>query len=187
VLNEAELGEFIDSHFSTTLFRLETLERYDVESDGWDFEAYLAGKPSPVAAGKEAWLEQLRQEAAAGKHSQRLRVVGDPLSEYIRYECEWGYTYNAAAGEEIRVLDLGQVDWRADLLADEQDFYVIDEHWLVRMHYDDEGRFLGAQVVDDPEELERALGLVDHLWTEAMPFADWWTAHPEYWRSNWAA
>jgi hypothetical protein len=187
VLNEQELGEFIDRHFTHSLFRLETLERYDVESDGGDFEAYLQGKPSPAAAGKQAWLDQLRCEAAEGKHSQRLRVVGDPLSDYIRYECEWGYVFNAQAGEEIRVLDLGQLDWRADLLADEEDFYLVDDQWLVRMIYDDAGRFLGAEVVGESEEFERVQGLIDQLWGVAVPFADWWAAHPQYWRSNRAA
>jgi hypothetical protein len=51
-------------------------------------------------------------------------VLTSPLSEYLRYECEWGYLPNAAAGEDIRILDLAEKP-RPDGLISE-DFWLMD-------------------------------------------------------------
>ncbi len=52
MMNEDQLGEFIDQHFTRDLFRLETRERYNVESDGEDLRRYLRGESNPAAPGK---------------------------------------------------------------------------------------------------------------------------------------
>src|SRR5690349_10864917 len=144
MLNEEQLGDFIDTHFRSDLFRLETLETYAVASDDGDFERYMKGEDAPEALTKGPWLAQLRQEVADGKRTQRLHVVTSPLSKYLRYECEWGYVYNEQAGEEIRILDLTEVGWHAELLA--VDFFLVEDEWLLMMHYDEDGHFLGADV-----------------------------------------
>ncbi|MGQ0773895.1 MAG: hypothetical protein ACT4NY_05675 [Pseudonocardiales bacterium] len=44
-----------------------------------------------------------------------------------------------------------------------------------------EGRYVGAEVA--PEEmLPRYLAAKDAAWSGAVDFADYWKAHPEYWR-----
>ena len=113
MLNETQLGEAIDSRFTRTLFRLEVLDRYDVATDGADYDRYLRGEVGPDPARKEPWLETLRREAAEGKYSHRVHVLTSPLTDYLRYECEWGYAYNAAAGEDIRILDLAEIRRRS--------------------------------------------------------------------------
>jgi hypothetical protein len=41
MLTEDQLGEFIDEHFRSDLFRLETRTAYSVDSDGEDYSRYL--------------------------------------------------------------------------------------------------------------------------------------------------
>lgn len=185
MLNEEELGEFIDARFTKNLFRLETLERYDVASDDADFGRYLRGEREPNAAIKEAWLEQLRREAAEGKRNERVHVLTSPLNDYLRYECEWGYVYNMAAGEDIRIVDLAEIRRLADRPT--EDFFLIDDLCVVRMRYDEAGRFVGAEPDMTGEAVERARATRDVLWATAVPFQSWWDAHPQYWRRNWAA
>lgn len=70
---------------------------YEVASDGEDYRRYVRGEPGPDLARKGPWLERLRREAAAGIRNQRVHIMRSPLTDYLRYECEWGYVPNAAA------------------------------------------------------------------------------------------
>lgn len=184
MLNEAQLGEAIDARFTRTLFRLEVLDRYDVTTDGADFGRYLRGEPGPDPARKQPWLDQLRREAAEGKYSHRVHVLTSPLSDYLRYECEWGYAYNATAGEDIRILDLSEVSRPAGLL--DEDFWLIDGAHVVRMHYSTGGTFTGAEIMPTGA-LPRYQAARDAAWAAAVPFTAWWSDHPQYWRTNWLA
>jgi len=61
-MNVAELGANIRQHFTQRAFRLETLQQYEVASDGSDFARYLAGEAEPTQARKQPWLDRLRAE-----------------------------------------------------------------------------------------------------------------------------
>ena len=100
-----------------------------------------------------------------------------PLSDYDRYACEWGYAYNAPAGDDTRVLDLAERSLPSEVV--DHDFWLIDHERPVQMHYDDAGRFLGATLVE-PYELSRYQTARDAAWHEAEPFPAWWDRHPEY-------
>lgn len=184
MLNETQLGEAIDSRFTRTLFRLEVLDRYDVATDGADYDRYLRGEVGPDPARKEPWLETLRREAAEGKYSHRVHVLTSPLTDYLRYECEWGYAYNAAAGEDIRILDLAEIRRPVGLV--DEDFWLIDNTHAVRMHYGPGGTFAGAELVP-PDAVPCYRAARDAAWAVAVPFPAWWAEHPRYWRTNWLA
>jgi hypothetical protein len=59
-----QLTAFIAERFTKRAFRLETLDAYDVGSDGEDVARYLRGEASPDPERKEPWLAQLRVEVA---------------------------------------------------------------------------------------------------------------------------
>jgi hypothetical protein len=179
VLTAPELGEYIDARLTRSAFRLELLDAYDVEADGGDYERFLRGEPSPTLARKQPWLDRLRREAAAGILNHRVHVLRTPLTDYLRYECEWGYSPNSAAGEDIRILDLAERP-RPEGLVD-HDFWLIDDRHAIRMYYDASGRYLGAEPVEDPAPYRRAR---DAAVTAAEPFPAWWARHCEEWREH---
>lgn len=181
MLDEQQLGDYIDRHFTSTLFRLETLDRYDVGSDGDDLARYLAGEPGPDMTRKGPWMDHIRGEVARGLHTYRVHVVRGPLTGYLRFEFEWGYAYNAAAGEHIRILDLAEQP-KPPALADE-DFWLIGGDRAVQMRYDPAGRFLGAEIAP-AQAVPRYRAARDAAWEAALPFADYWDAHPQYWRNR---
>jgi hypothetical protein len=185
MLDAAQLGELIKSRFTRDAFRLETLDAYYVASDGGDVARYLRGEREPDPARKEPWLARLRTERAEGKQRQRVHVVQGPLSGYLRYECEWGYVPNVAAGEDVRILDLSERPLPAGLTID-HDFWLIDGQHVIRMHYADDGRFLGAELLA-AGELPRYRAARDAALAAAEPFTDYWGRHPEYHRANQAA
>lgn len=142
-----ELGSWIIDNHERDVFRLETLDRYFVDSDEADFRAYLAGAPAPDRAAKRGWLDWLAAAAAEGRTWRRVHIVRLPLTDYVRFEAEWCYLDNSAAGEQIRFIDLSETDIDLDYLHLD-DYYIVDGRAAV-LGYDGEGRFLHARVVDN--------------------------------------
>jgi len=178
LLTERELSDLLDQA-QRVLFRLEVLDAYDVASDGGDFARYVAGEPGPDMARKGPWLERLRQDAARGLRNCRVHVVRSPLTDYLRYEMEWGYAPNSEAGEDIRVLDLAEAGEPPGLAG--QDFWLMDDRVVVVMHYGDGGRFVGASVAADGE-LDRYRRAASAALDAGVAFGVYWAAHPQYHR-----
>lgn len=179
MLTAPELGDYIDTRLTRSAFRLELLDSYDVDSDGEDYGRFLRGEGTPAPERKQPWLDRLRREAADGILNHRVHVLRTPLTDYLRYECEWGYVLNAQAGEDIRILDLAEHAMPAVLV--ERDFWLIDDKHAIAMYYDKAGRFLGAKPVDDPTPYRQTR---DALVSSAEPFPSWWARHGEEWRER---
>jgi hypothetical protein len=157
--------------FRRTAFRLETLPAYSVAEEQEAFTAWREGKAPPAWLRNRKWLSMVADATAAGKSMQRVRVVRRPLSDYIRFELEWGYPSNIGAGEDIRILELR--DDVAEL--PDHDFWLFDDAVAVRMDYDDEGRFLRPVEVSDAEPYRRGR---DIALRRAVPLENWKRAQP---------
>jgi hypothetical protein len=181
MLDERGLDEFFTAHFHRTAFRLEVRDQYAVASDGGDFARYLAGEDLPDAARKNAWLEELSADTAAGKRWQWVHVVRGPLSDYLRYAFEWGYAINIHAGADVRILDLTERQRPAGL--PDEDFWLLDDQAVLIMHYGGGGEFLGAEPAGQAE-LARYRRVRDAAWDAAEPFAAYWARHPGYHRAR---
>lgn len=178
MLDEKQLSELLMSaQDGGSVFRWEGRRAYAVASDGGDYERYVKGLPGPSLTRKQGWLNLLRRETARGVHWHRVRLIQPPLSDYERYACEWGYAYNIWAGDDVRILDTSV---HALEIEPPEDFWMVDHDRVAVMHYDDEGHYLGADLVTadiSPWIAARAV-----LWDWAEPFASWWDAHLEYHR-----
>lgn len=187
MMGPAELRSYLDNHFTRTLFRLETLSAYEVASEGSDFARYLAGDPGPNAERRQRWRDRLADEVSQGLHRRRVHVVHLPLSDYLRFECEWSYALNPH--EDIRILALSTERPDLQRLLDDAggDFYLVDDEHLIRMHYTPDNRPLGAEADSSPTVVAAYRRIADVLWSEAEPFERWWTAHPQFHRDRGAA
>lgn len=181
MLNIPELQEYLQTHSSKSQFRFDALEVYNVPTTGNDLERYLAGEPEPDMERKGPWLAQLREETARGLYNYKVWALPTPLIDRTRFACEWGYAYNVKAGEDVRILDLGVKSWPEGLVH--HDFFLLDDKEVVRMHYDDEGHFIGGEpLTEDVLPMYRTAR--DIAWAAAEPFEAWWAAHPEEHRAN---
>ncbi|MGH3735375.1 MAG: DUF6879 family protein [Micromonosporaceae bacterium] len=178
-LDIEDLDRFFDEHFTRTAFRLETLDRYTVDAERENIARYFAGEPERI---RTPWLDQLAADEAAGKRWYGVHIVTSPLSDYLRYEFEWGYACSAKQGQEHFILDTAEVD-RPDGLVDE-DFWLLDDGHVLKMHYDDEGIFVGAEPAPE-SDLDHYQRQRDLALERAVPFVEYWAAHPEFWRENW--
>lgn len=183
MLSPAELGRYIDDRLTRSAFRLEVLNHYDVASDGDDYRRFLAGEIAPTPERKSPWLRRLQQDAADGIVNHRVHVLRRPLTDYLRYEAEWGYAYNAVAGEDIRILDVTEQRTPAGLV--DHDFWLIDDQHAIRMHYSDSGQFVGFEPA--PQLLNDYQRARDVAVASAEPFALWWANHPNEHRGIHAA
>lgn len=179
LLTAEQLGEHLDQ-FQRRLFRLETLPAYAVDSDGDDFHRWLAGDFT-VSERHQRWMDVLRRERAEGRVSARVRVFSEVLTDYELYSC-LAYERNSAAGEEIRVLRVGE-HGMAEATGNLGDFWLVDDHEALRMHYDERGEFVGAELLP-PGHATSLRSIRDMAWETAEPFSQWWVRHPELHRKQ---
>lgn len=178
----APLSEFIRTA-RHSLFRLETLDAYGVASDGSDFGRWLAGEPAPDPDRKGASHAILQARKDAGITMRRVHIVRSPLSDYLRYEMDWGYGPNSKY-EDIRILDLAEREWPwgAPALPDE-DAWVIDGRDIAVMSYDGDGRYCGFELAEG-QQVDYWLDVMVAAWNMAEPYGAWWAAHPQFWRDQ---
>lgn len=177
VMPSIEFRQWYDDHLTRDMLRLETLPYYD--PDRLSFAEWQRGDLQPNWERKQLWLDRVRTDHRAGITRRRVRIVRGPLTEYERYECQWGYIPLVAHGEDIRILDLTDTPFP---LAAIGDFSVFDDEHAIRMHYDAGGAFVGASVVE--HDVEFLVAVRDLLWHLSEPFTSWWARHPEHHRAG---
>ena len=131
--------------FQRSAFRLELRQVYTMPGEADELRRFRAGE-KPPADYHYGWLDTMAAARAAGKTVRRVRVVRRPLTDYIRYEFEWGFVYNVAAGEDIRVADLTEYPGLAHL---KRDFWLFDSETVLLQYYDQEGRFQDSELRSD--------------------------------------
>jgi hypothetical protein len=161
-----ELGDLFRS-FKRTAFRLETLSAYSIDTEAESLRLFREGQPEPAWRAEREWLKTVSSARAAGKLMQRVRLVRLPPSEYVRFEFAWGFPANVRAGEDIRVLVVRDEPPPGVL---DHDYWLFDDATVVRLEYDQEGRFLRPVAVVDPAPYRRCR---DAAMAGAMPFAQY--------------
>jgi hypothetical protein len=132
--------------FHVYAWRWECLPSYGVEREQPVLLAWHAGEPKPADI-STGWHERVRRITESGRTIGRVRGLRYPLSSYTQMELEWAYPGNAAAGEVIGVLDLTEHDHGMP----DYDFWLVDDQHVIRMNYDDDGRLIGRELLDNPE------------------------------------
>lgn len=94
----------------------------------------------------ENWLTLVGEATAEGRLFARVRVVSVPLTDYTRFGL-WLCTFTREAGDDIRYLVRDQAE-AANLPR--HDYWLFDSRKLVMMHFGENNRFIGAEVVEDP-------------------------------------
>jgi hypothetical protein len=174
VSDEEALGQLLTT-FHTSAWRLEALDRYLSPGEEAGLAAFLRGDPCPPTDPElEAWLAALRALPSQGRYLGRVHAIVGPLTPYLRYEIEWGYAPMADAGEDIRILH--RKAW-ADTPFGRQppDFWLIDDSVAV-MNYDGDGRWLGMDLVSEPNDVAPYRSLHDLAVRHAVPLGEYLAA-----------
>jgi hypothetical protein len=174
-------GEEFDARFwkfRSSVFRLETLQVYSGSGEDEAIAAFEAGLASPPDDPvQDEWEEMIRAARRAGRVMQRVHVVAEPVTPYMRFELTWAYAPNAAAGEDIRIIPVREHEWPSDLPR--QDIWLFDDVELFVAHYAPDGMWLGVEPVDDPVRVEDARRVRDVALRLSRPWRHYIAERPE--------
>lgn len=149
-------------------FRLEALQRYAVDYEQEAFAEFRKTGQAPRRFGE--FQQIITNHVAAGRVLQRVHIVQEPLTDYLRYELQH-YATNARAGEDIRLLPVGEHGWPTGL--PHSDFWLFDDIDVWAMQYDSAGKFVAAQQVDDPAHVEQCRRWRDTALASAISLHDY--------------
>ncbi|MEV1245064.1 DUF6879 family protein [Nonomuraea sp. NPDC049750] len=151
-------------------FHLELRDEYGVPRENAPFARWKRGERDDCAW-MEPWLARVRTSASAGRSMRRLRIVTEPVSDYIRWEHAVTPPM-VEAGEEIRWLPRHQLP-AVEFPLDGSDWWLFDDQLLAVGRFDHDGRVLGSELVTDPAVVAQCAAVRDHLWPLAIPHAEY--------------
>jgi hypothetical protein len=162
--------------FRYSVFRLETLQNYPGDDDE-DVEAFRAGVPQPRRPEAQWYYDNVAAAARDGRVWQRVHVVTQPPTDYIRAELA-GYSGNVSCGEDVRIIPIGEGEpWPVGVPR--HDFWLFDSAHLFEMLYDEDAAWLGARQVRDAERIVGACYARDAALRQAIPWIDYIRADGE--------
>lgn len=125
-------------------------DSYNASREVESFRKFRAGEQVDMSWA-ESWFGMIREATAEGRLFSRVRVVSLPLTDYSRFGL-WASQFTTAAGEDIRYLAR---DVARDAELPNHDYWLFDSRKLVRMHFGDDDRFLGGEIIEDAAKIVR--------------------------------
>ncbi|KAA5836169.1 hypothetical protein F1721_07515 [Saccharopolyspora hirsuta] len=166
LLDGEQFGRYLTG-YERSAWRFECQPTYTMPNEQENLRRWRAGEPKPEGH-NAGWHETVRSLVSAGKAIGRVRTVRQPLTEYQRYQLDWGIPGNIAAGEDIRVLDLTDLD--LDLPA--QDFWLFDDSLVVDLNFNPDGTLNNVDKLEDPN-LDQYLKWRDTALSHAVSLSEW--------------
>jgi hypothetical protein len=163
--------------YARAYFRLETLQSYRGSGeDAWP-AAFRRGEPAPPHdVEQDEWETILRRHRDAGHLMQRVHVIVQPLTDYLRFELAWMYALNVACGERIGIVDATS-GWPSGVPRG--DFHLFDDALLFVADYSSDGTWLGVTRVDDMRKIEAARRGRDAALHHAQPWETFIADRPD--------
>lgn len=160
--------------FRYSLFRLETLQNYSGSSEDEALADWRRTGAVPLTDELRQWCERVQRRVQDGCRVQRVHVVTEPLTDYMRFELA-SYAPNVEVGEDVRIIPVSaDGQWPIDVPS-ETDFWLIDAQRLWSMRYAADGAWLGAELVTDPHRIVDANTARDAALAQSTSWRDY---HP---------
>ncbi|RZS37900.1 hypothetical protein EV193_105460 [Herbihabitans rhizosphaerae] len=166
LLDGEQFGRYLTG-YEQSAWRFETQPTYTMPNEQENLRRWRTGEPKPEEH-NSAWHETVRSLVAAGKTIGRVRTVRQPLTEYQRFQLDWAVPGNIVAGEDIRILDLTELD----LELPSQDFWLFDESTVVDLNFRSDGTLINVDKIEHPD-LDKYLNWRDTALAHAQRFSEW--------------
>ncbi|WP_326811465.1 hypothetical protein OIE62_17260 [Streptomyces scopuliridis] len=151
-----------------TACHLEMRDAYGVDSEADDFAGWKATGQRDIDPGSPywgPWVELIRRTVTRGVVVRRVRIVSEPVSDYIRYE-HAGTPVNLGAGEQVRWLPRRRA---SDVALPGNDFWLIDGRLIRWNHFTGNGASAGGEICDDPATAKLCGDAFEVVWERAVP------------------
>ncbi len=165
-------GEERDRYFSgfqREALHLEMRDAYGTQAELPHLAKWLAGDADHDTAWLNPWLDTLRAGTAAGKSSRRLRIISEPVSDYIRWEHHDTHLL-VDAGEDIRWLPRRLV---SALAFPGNDFWLFDEQTVVFTVFAGSGLVVERQRSSDPAVIQLCKSSFEAAWPLSIPHREY--------------
>jgi len=166
-ISEEKRDRFLTT-FRSEAVHLEMHDTYatDIEKDR--FTTWLNGEaldPESEAQWWRPWFELMTRNNEAGKRLRRLRIVSEPVTDYIRFE--WlDAAQLVAAGEDVRWLPRRKV---STILLPGNDFWMFDRRTVAFTHFSGDGHVLDHEVTTNPDIVAGCTEAFEQAWAIAIP------------------
>jgi hypothetical protein len=164
----AEQRDALFDQIQRDAFHLELRDTYHVDSEDESYRRWSSGEPPDPSDYDRPWLGRIRMLTSSGKTVRRVRVVSEPVTQYIQYEYD-GTDQNIAAGEDIRWLPRQNLPDGIAFPAEGRDWWLFDDHLVAIGYVDEHGRPLGSHVSHDRDLVGQCTYTRDRLWPIATP------------------
>ena len=128
--------------FQKSAFRVETLQRYNVNEEREAFEYFQQHKKLLDGVWND-WHDIIKQAKSRGTTMQRVHLIQFPITPYISFEMEF-YKKSMMYWEEIFYLPFE--DCTVEVKSD---FWIFDDAVVLKMFYDKDGCFLKFEEIKD--------------------------------------
>ena len=160
-----------DAHFSAyrrTALHLEMRDIYATDIERSRFQTWMRGEPLDPKAEAEwwqPWFDIMKANVEAGKTLRRLRIVSEPVTDYIRFE--WLDAFNLVkAGEDVRWLPRRRA---SRLLLPGNDYWLFDDETVIFTHFSGDGHVLDHELTTDPGLMRTCQAAFEAAWEIAVP------------------
>jgi hypothetical protein len=153
---------------SSSAWHMELRDSYTPDDPDWlDWQAGTRFDPAERWSG---WSDLVRPTVARGVSVRRVRIVSEPVTDYIKFEYEVTGTHNIAAGEEVRWLSRSKA---TGLLVPVSDFWVFDGRVVLWNHFAGDGSWVGEEQTDDVALAKSCAASFAESWERAVPHEDY--------------
>ncbi len=163
-LTDDQFDELFET-YRYTARRLEPRDCYNTGSSTKPKQRYLAGELTDYSF-MDRWASKVSRWSAQGKRMARVRVITEPLTADVRYLLHIA-RLNVAAGDEIRYLPRQRAR-ELELGLPDEDYWIFDATTAAVIHFDEEDRPVGQELIDDPAEIVRRLRWFDAAWHHSI-------------------
>jgi hypothetical protein len=166
VITLDQLGRDFTGLFRRRVFRMEILDFYDAENEREPYTRFLAGEHVDPTW-RKPWQGLVHGVCQSERIMQRVHVVSEPVSDYIRFSLLHGYPYSVQAGEDVRILGRAQ----SDGMCSQGDWWLFDDSPAAVLLYDGSGAVERVEMNDDPAVLAGLCNVRDEALRLAVPLA----------------
>lgn len=154
--------------YARSAYRLEGQQMYSTPVEDEHLATFLSDRPVEFDL---TWrLSKTQAQMAAGRTETTVRIVVEPPTVYTRFELSV-YPRLVAAGEDIRIIAVPQGGRPPELPL--HDYWLFDDRDVWRMHYHENFRFAGAELLDDPRVIAEHLQWRDLALARAVPLHEY--------------
>ena len=152
--------------FSRSAWRWEAQGTYHQPDEVEPWQRWRDGVPiSQDLDWLAPWLDMVREATRAGKRFERVRMMTEPVTEYLRCQLEVTLA-NLDAGEDIRLLPQAEAK---HLGLPSHDFWLFDDERVAVLHFGPDD-LDGAEIITDPTTVARYQTWRDVAWRQAVTF-----------------